>query len=61
MPQGVERCAACLRDATHWVAWRDHCQRWVIRQEQVKRQVTRWCRWHATVQAVQHNARGIRP
>ena len=51
----------CSREATHGLAWSATAQRWQIDARNYTTSPRRWCKWHATVQAVQRNARGVTP
>jgi hypothetical protein len=53
---GVGRCARCALEATHAVVRNGVRAGWSIIQWSPQRRVTvRWCRWHATVEAVLRN------
>ena len=54
------RCRACAAEATHVVGWspsrlKTHRGGWTIHR---RRKRPLYCRWHATVMAVQRNAEG---
>jgi hypothetical protein len=51
------RCQDCSREATHTLrfVWKRHY--WKITQESTRALPLHWCKWHATVRAVQNNAR----
>lgn len=55
-------CIDCLADATHGVWYREGTARWVIVTGDyiTKSAPCLYCKWHATVQAVQRNAAGRR-
>ena len=61
----TDRCMDCPRDATHTLKWYPKCQEWSVQRlywaSKRQRTLHRYCRWHATVQGVQLNARGITP
>jgi hypothetical protein len=57
------RCchAGCLHDATHGVYYTPSHQRWAIDQRGTRphKAPRRYCRWHATVEAVCRNAAAV--
>jgi hypothetical protein len=60
------RCADCSllqpRVATHGLKFDGHSASWVIAQRpKIGRDRILYCKWHASVRAVQRNARGQRP
>jgi len=50
-------CIACSGDATHSLYWWPKRRRWLI-HARARTTPVRYCKWHATVQATQWNARG---
>jgi hypothetical protein len=55
------RCMDCLWDATHTLYWHPRVRQWESHPSRNQRALHLYCRWHATVRAVQRNARGVLP